>query len=339
MMSVTHAAIAVCTTTLAIGTANPFVLLVAAIGSQLPDVDSTESYTGRMLFPLARWLEERYPHRTLTHSFLASGLVGLVGLPLWFVHWHYWAALALGYFCAWFSDAFTKAGVAAFWPNPARLVIPGNPRVRLDTRSPAEYWILAIAVCLTIAATNLISAGGITQQFALSFFRDTATAVEMFRKYGAEQAIVVEVRGIHTHTAQAIWGRYTVIDATEQDLIAEDGAGKLYKIGSAQDGQIRPTGVVTHLGERRSLRVQEVALRQMLVGDWANRLPQNAYLSGVLVLDDLEQVQLPLEIQQYPTLRKVGGQIELKHARPGDVVAALADFWILQGKVVVKVRG
>jgi inner membrane protein len=127
--------------------------------------------------PIAKWLEERYPHRIITHSFLATAVVAVMSSPLlFFLHWHYWIALVLGHFCGWFSDCFTKAGVAAFFPSPSRLVIPGNPKARLESKSPAEYWILAIVVFLSVASVNLISAGGISEQFARSFFQDAATA-------------------------------------------------------------------------------------------------------------------------------------------------------------------
>lgn len=75
MLSITHAAIATCATSLIIGTADPMVLLASAIASQLPDVDTTKSYTGLILYPLARWFEDRYPHRGVTHSFMASAIV------------------------------------------------------------------------------------------------------------------------------------------------------------------------------------------------------------------------------------------------------------------------
>ncbi len=340
MMSVTHAAIAICSTTLAIGTANPFVLGMAAIGSQLPDLDTTESFTGRIFYPIAKWLEERYPHRTITHSFLATATLAAMSAPILFwLHWHYWIALVLGHFCGWFSDCFTKAGVAAFFPSPSRLVIPGNPKARLESKSPAEYWILAIAVFLSVASVNLISAGGISEQFARSFFQDAATAAQTFNKYGSQQWVYVEVEGINVRTSQQVKGSFVVLEATDRSVIAEErSSGTLYKIGTAPDIQIQPRSMKVHLGDRLNVSAQEVALQEIAINDWVSRLPQNAYLSGSLLLDDMEDVRIPLEIERYATLRLFGGQVELSNARPAQVSALLGDFWILVGKVVVKVR-
>ena len=58
MMSVTHAALAIAATAIGIGTADPYVLTTAAIASQLPDIDTTESFSGRLIWPLnqsERW--------------------------------------------------------------------------------------------------------------------------------------------------------------------------------------------------------------------------------------------------------------------------------------------
>lgn len=339
-MSVTHCSIAICATSIALGTANPFVLMAAAIGSQLPDLDTTESFMGRIFYPIARWLEERYPHRTITHSFAATGALAIAAAPmLFFVHWHYWLAIVLGHFCGWFADCFTKAGVAAFFPSPTRLVIPGNPKARLESKSPAEYWILALALCLCVVSVNLISAGGISEQFGRAFFQDSATAAQTYNKYGSQQWVFVDVEGINIHTSQQVSSSFAVIEASDSDVVGEDQTnGRLYKIGSAPDVQIQPRSVKVRLGDRVAVQAQEIALHEISVSDWIPRIPQNAYISGSLLLDDMTSVQIPIEIESFPTMRLYGGQVELRNARPAQIASALGEFWVVVGKVVVKVR-
>ncbi|NJR70026.1 MAG: hypothetical protein HC771_16305 [Synechococcales cyanobacterium CRU_2_2] len=55
MMALTHMAIAMAGVGFAMGSANPMVLGLAAIGSQLPDLDSTQSWVGQICYPLARF--------------------------------------------------------------------------------------------------------------------------------------------------------------------------------------------------------------------------------------------------------------------------------------------
>jgi len=69
MMSITHAAIALAATSIALGISDPMPLALAVVGSQLPDLDTTESLAGRVVFPIAWAIEQRFPHRTITHSF------------------------------------------------------------------------------------------------------------------------------------------------------------------------------------------------------------------------------------------------------------------------------
>jgi inner membrane protein len=339
MMSLTHSALAVAAIAVGIGTADPYILATAAIAAQLPDIDTTESFSGRLIWPLTNFLEQRFPHRSITHSFLASGLVVGLSFPLLWLNWQLFVAAVVGYFVGWFSDAFTKSGVEAFYPNPARLVIPGNPRARLDTGSPAEYWVLATAVALTVISINLTSAGGLSETVARTFFNDSATAADLFQKYGAERRVFVEIEGLHTFTRQAVSGSYEVLEVTATDVIAEELAtGKIFKIGGAPDVQIRPTRVKAKLGDPVNINVQNLALQEIGVEEWLMTVPQTAYLSGSLMVDDLDEVPLPRNLETYPTIQIWGGQLELQNAHPQDILSLLREFWILQGSVIVKVK-
>jgi inner membrane protein len=339
MMSVTHAALAVAATAIGLGTAEPYVLATAAIASQLPDIDTTESFSGRLIWPLTNFLEQRFPHRSLTHSFMATGIVAALAAPLLWWQWQFFLALVVGYFVGWFADAFTKSGVEAFYPNPARLVIPGNPRARLDTRSPAEYWVLATAVFLTIVSINLTSAGGLSETVARTFFNDTATAADMFHKHGASQRVFVAVEGIHTYTRQAVSSTYEVLEASSSDVIAEDVTTRqIFKIGRGSDVQIRPSRVKVSLGDPVYVSAQMFNLQEVGVMEWLMSVPQNAYISGSLVIDDLDEAPPPRSLETYPTIRLSTGRLELQNAHPQEILSLLREFWILQGSVLVKVK-
>lgn len=340
MMSITHAAIAIAATSITLGSAESMVLSAALVGSQLPDLDKTDSFIGKILFPIASFLEKNYAHRTITHSFLSSGVLAIATLPiLSWLHWHFWAALNIGHFMGWFSDCFTKAGVAAFYPSTIRLVIPGNPRARISSGSTWEYWVLAIATFLAIVSVNLASAGGITEQFSRAFIQDVGTASSIFQRYGGDRTIIAEVQGMHSHTQQQIEQRFIVLEATKTDLIGEDpGSGKLYKIGSSLDAQIRPTRVKVELGDRLTIKAREVRLRDIAAEDWLKRLPQNAYISGSLLLEDSDALQIASSFEDYDTIRNWGGQIELRNAKPSQIAALIREFWILDGRAIVKER-
>ncbi|MEL6763533.1 MAG: metal-dependent hydrolase, partial [Cyanobacteria bacterium J06607_6] len=77
MMAVTHAAIACAGVSIFLGTAEPLPLTLAVLGSQLPDVDTTTSIIGQVLYPVSSWIEDRFPHRSVTHSFLATAAISV----------------------------------------------------------------------------------------------------------------------------------------------------------------------------------------------------------------------------------------------------------------------
>ena len=48
------------------------------MGSQLPDIDTTTSTIGKIFFPISSWIEDKYPHRIITHSLLAIAAITTV---------------------------------------------------------------------------------------------------------------------------------------------------------------------------------------------------------------------------------------------------------------------
>ena len=167
-MSITHAAIASAGTSLILGTANPLPLGLAILGSQLPDLDTTTSTIGKIFFPVSSWIEDRFPHRSITHSLLATAAITAVSLLVN----HFWLlgdikaaiALPLGHLLACFSDTFTKQGVQLFYPNPAWAISVSNPRRRLKTGGAGELWVLGISIALLVFGIYLANGGGITQK-------------------------------------------------------------------------------------------------------------------------------------------------------------------------------
>ena len=339
-MSITHITIATAGAAMALGTADPWVLLTAAVASQIPDIDSTQSIAGRMVYPIASWLENRYPHRGPTHSFLSTMIVGCAALPLIkYFHWHFWAAIVLGQFLGWFSDSFTKMGVQAFWPDDAWLVIPGNPRSRLDTKSAAEYWIMATSMVLLVVSVNITSTGGVSEAFASLIFQNSESAAQQFQKYGSEQRIYAIVTGTNSATGAAIESvEYEVIDTIGLNVLGEASDGTIYKIGESSDVQINARKVKTRQGEPLVISSQQFNPEEIPVEEWLTLVPRDAYLSGSLILDDAGELRINPPIDRYPTITASAGGVLLSNAKAADLYKLAGEFWILSGNVIAKVR-
>jgi inner membrane protein len=84
MMALTHSIIAAAGASLILTTANPLHLALAIAGSQLPDLDTSTSTIGQIFFPISNWIENRFPHRSVTHSLIATSAIALLSAPMYF---------------------------------------------------------------------------------------------------------------------------------------------------------------------------------------------------------------------------------------------------------------
>ena len=113
------------------------ILVTTLIGTLLPDIDHTRSGIGKLVYPLAWWINRHYGHRTITHSLLAlvfflllvKGCMFFLGGPPLLAR-----AFGIAYASHLLLDMMTIQGVSLFYPffrNPC--VLPGNPRLRFRT--------------------------------------------------------------------------------------------------------------------------------------------------------------------------------------------------------------
>lgn len=123
----------------------PVALAACTLGAWLPDADTTSSKAGFCLYPLAAWIERRFGHRTITHSFVGTLLFATLCAPL--VWWPQlepvFLALLCGYASHLLADAATKSGVPLAWPSRRAWVFPGDAQYRIRTGSRAELGVLA----------------------------------------------------------------------------------------------------------------------------------------------------------------------------------------------------
>lgn len=323
MMSLTHAVIGTSVASFACGTVDPYVLGAAAIGTQLPDADTSKSIAGRVLFPVSRILEKRFPHRTVTHSFLATGIIALAAMPIRFYATDgvlLWKALLTGFFFGWFADVFTRSGVAAFYPfTSARLVVPANPRLRLKTGSKAEYLIILLFLGLGAVSYNLHSQGGLMRVFN-SLMAQPSGAAELFRKEGNSRQIFAEING--QTSAGEIHAEFEVLEVMSGDtLLVRDSSGNLFTAGNKQfcsTCEISILKIKARTGKAISVSVAEIALKEQRPADALRKIPLPAgariLIFGSLDLEDAEDLRIPASLQKFNPVQ-LSGEAESKTAR------------------------
>lgn len=225
-MAITHACIAAAGASLLFSSADPLTLGLAVLGSQLPDIDTTTSIIGQIAFPISSWIEDRFPHRSVTNSLAATVTIALLSLAIGYGLGDKWMlmALPLGHLLSCFSDTFTRKGVQLFWPEPAWAISVSNPNRRLRTGGTTEYWVLAGAVGLLMLGIQLAGAGGLTSSVGQGLgLRDSAIA--MYSKNADTNTVYAEVTGVWANDQSRADGRYTIIaaDGNEFCLLMRKG--------------------------------------------------------------------------------------------------------------------
>ncbi|NJL90853.1 MAG: metal-dependent hydrolase [Coleofasciculaceae cyanobacterium SM2_1_6] len=229
-MAITHLAITTSITAFALDS-NPQTLLVAALGSQLPDLDSTDSYIGKLCYPIAHWIQERYPHRTITHCLYFTLGLAAVAIALYYFQLLPQSpalALPLGHLTSCLADCFTKQGVQLFYPRRVWAVCGRNPHARLATGSPAEYWVLAIFISLLVLALNF-NEGNLKDSVAQVLGNSTAVE-QVLNSKGKDHLVYAEVTGTHSIDRTPAEGRYLVVEQVGNEFILQNEKG-LFQTG------------------------------------------------------------------------------------------------------------
>ena len=311
-MSITHAAIATAGCSLILGTADPLALFLSLVGSQIPDIDTSTSTIGKIFFPVSHWIEDRYPHRTITHSFLASIVVTAFSLAIGSLTGNLtgFIALPIGHLLACFSDCFTKQGVQLFYPYPAWAVSVANPRRRITTGSAAELWILSGAIALFLISVQIATGGGLTQQVTQTLgMRDAA--VDVYNKQASTNHIWAQVSGIWADDRTRADGRYYIVAVEGSEFVLSNNRG-IYQTGK----QIIADRVTPTLGNPATTQVLSIAFHDEEIAPKLQEAMSSQpgamiLLSGQVVVDVPERVRFSAIPRQLNTASMSGSTVIL----------------------------
>ena len=147
--------------------------------SLLPDLDLSRSWAGRCLPPIARWLESRYPHRTLTHSICGCSGFALVCTPLLLDSRDTYLAVVGGYVSHLLLDMFNPRGIDLFWPSQTAWVMLADAREKLpSTGSREERLILSLLLLLHPVAYPMADTG--LRHTIQYWLRDFSVSTEVY---------------------------------------------------------------------------------------------------------------------------------------------------------------
>ncbi|HBB34495.1 MAG TPA: metal-dependent hydrolase [Cyanobacteria bacterium UBA8803] len=328
MIGLSHMIIGGTTASLFLQSSDATVLATGAIASLLPDIDISISPAGRICPWVSRWFERRFPHRSCTHSLVASGIVALITypallylqIPLELIH-----ALNIGYLFGWLADMFTKNGVEMFYPSPSRWVCPGNKNFRLKTGSQAEYVVLALLVVIAILVFQINSSGGLMTQFN-RLIGSTSGVEQVYNQKGSQQLISVHVEGVKAIDRAPIVDDFWIIQQQGTGFIVQAKNGAIYKVGKDPDVQIITEKITANPQLPAKISIETIRLDLAQVGralvpfDRKNVL---VFVSGKITVDYPEELALGYDPYQFRSIRVEGDTVTLEAAPLGVVYQSL----------------
>lgn len=337
MMGLTHAAISAACTSIAITSADPWVLGIAAISSQIPDLDTTDSTAGKILYPVAAWIEKRYAHRTITHCVNATFILAIAALPIWyyFNDWKLAAAVPLGHFFSAVADCFTKEGVCIFYPSPVRWVSAMNPNKRLRVGSTPEYWVLATAIATLLISYNIQTAGGLTLQLN-QVLGDRTGVEQVYNRDGSTHHIYVDVTGTRASDRTAIKSRFFLVEQLGSSFLIQDDTG-LYQTGKdVIVNSIKAYSTTTATTQIQSLAFNDEEPAAVLETLAAAHPNSAIYLSGSLQIDAPEELIINPTPGQFESVSSSGESIKFDY-HPIELAAEQLANQFATGKLTAKI--
>ena len=331
MLGISHLLISGTAASLLLQTANPVLIVVGAIGGLLPDVDVSTSPAGRLFPWISGYFQETMPHRSMTHSIVASAVIAIASygtaifipklVPIA-------SALTIGYTFGWFADCFTRGGVEMFWPSPVRCVCPGNRNLRLKTGSNAEYFILCILIAIALSAFSINSKGGILTQFN-RLIASTSGVQGVYNSSGSTHKIVANIKGVRAGDRSKVDGQFQIIQPNGTGFIVlEPKTNKLYKAATDPDSQIVIEQITADVSTPAITTIESVFVEDQVVGEAIakfNRTNTNVFISGDLSVEDFDTSVLPRDPYQFKFIDASSSNIKLEAAPLKTVVKFLGD--------------
>jgi inner membrane protein len=337
MMTLSHLAVSGLMTATILGSSSPIVIGVGAIAGLLPDVDIGKSPAGRILFPISRFLEKRFPHRSCTHSivaslFIAAGVYGLAYAGI--LHIKLAHAILIGYTAGYLADLITKSGIQLFYPASLKCVVPGNRNLRLSTGSNWEYAILIFIIGLFVLTLNINTRGGMA--FTFNEILATPRGVqELLDRKGGTHQIIALVEGVRTFDRSRVKESFVVLDQKDAGTFIVhpvNRSSELYQVSNRpeSDRQIFSERITASVGQRIKTQVQFVRfedeeIRPKLVA--LTQVAADIYLTGSIAIEDADELKIEIDPQHYPFMVKRGGKLELDRCPLEKLIDISNDLW------------
>ena len=214
-------------------------MAVAVLAALIPDVDQPQSALGMIFFPVSRWLNKKYGHRTVTHCLRFVMIMSVAALPLIILDWMYWLAVPVGIFAHLMSDGMTVSGVPLLYPNPTPFFFLPE-RMLIRTGSVYEIGFFALFMLLALMFAGVSYIGGSVSIIAKIMPSFMSVQKQYISKYdGAGEHEVCYASGYYIPASKNVEGLCTGSDGN--NLIVRTNHS-YYLMGKANTEKLKLRG-------------------------------------------------------------------------------------------------
>ena len=322
---------------------------LAGLAGVLPDIDTRASTIGRLFTPVSGHIERRWGHRTITHSYLAQGIVVAFCTPmlLW-GHEAYFYAAVLGYASHPFLDTMTVYGVRLFWPwSDVRCVFPyynGRPTAyrtetgrRGDSALCALFCVLLIPIILLKAATY--------ERVIRVLQADSSSAVRDYLEMSATHLVNVDLKAEDPGSGRKLEGVFEAIGTIDYNtLLVRDSTGIIYSVGEPYASNFLAISAVCERGRPVKISSRTVVMTGRLLADLEELIPVSSegdalqvrhFISGTVRIEDTAEITP--DPHHFNPIRSAGPMLYLNYATMDDLEElGLGGSLVRQGSVTLR---
>lgn len=288
-------------------------LPVILIASLLPDIDHTRSMIGKLFLPVAKSINRRYGHRTITHSiFVWIGLTALVSSfqATYFPSMKIAQVFGLAYGSHLIFDMMTVQGVPLFFPfKKNACVIPGNPEMRLRTSNiRQETMVFCVFIMSAIFMKPLFANG-----FWTSYNRLFGSLKHIVSEYNkSSDLILVDFVIQHGSVKKPAQGFCLSVNTSKIVVLDENNVLQEYPKEGQLVSDLYPihTGKSLEFRKGQFLNISIDSLKALFVSNRFSTLDIHANGNFLHIEDGVENAKQALKLS-YPNALKI--QVQENH--------------------------
>jgi len=275
--------------------------IICALGSLTPDIDNSKSWLGRLFPFISKPIENKFSHRTLTHSLLAIVFIWSIAVlckilfdtgnfnPL---------AFAIGYTSHILIDCASVQGVKILYPFSMR-----NAVFPFDTQQPEAYRIVVgsradlalgfVFVFLTIpfAYISFKTHTKIVREIQ----RDINSAVRSYNELSKNFICFARLEGINTTTGDKLKGDYLIISAEKQNMLLIKEGSLTLSVGKDNfKNDIFTADILTIPKQKARLEIKNLSIQNQTLANAIDLNDSLLFLTGEIEFyEPLEPIQPP----------------------------------------------